>query len=755
LAGSNSQPFEVNDFSKGITDDVYDQVPATFAVLDNFLIGGDKRPYSRFGSEVENIDYPEIPTGVRVGALINYANNEKLLYQSLREIYYRNPDSFTELIGPTGNNVFSEGGIESEVSTAQWNRHVYLTSDSFPKPMKLFKDGSGEYQVRNSGLPAMTVQPTATAGNTGDQSFIYAIYYSDDYTVFALTYQTVGPITATPVSNCAAPELFPITISNIQEITNGPTDNYNVSGIKAQIYRTTNGGTFFRKVGEVANGVTTFVDSMSDATLVDTGIPLYTNDGTVDFDPPPLHKYAHVVNNTAYYAHIIDEDGESPYRIRQSVPGVPDSAPIDFVTEVDDEIKGLNSVQSIPLVFCKKYIYRLDGFFDQFGRGGTNAIRISDNAGLISNSSVVACEGSVFFFGNDGVYTSDGYKCMKVSDQLNARYKDFIKNTTKQSRIIGKFFEKERLIVWAMQTNSANLDNDAFLVLDLKWGISSEMTFTTWSGKSFRPSAIEVFNNEIMRGDTRGFILKHKENLLSDPKINIYKSASDWISETIVWTIKTIHYNFGGTFFRKMPTRVLLTIANSGNTTVQINAIRDDGRNNSACKPIRVRNDFVWGDDEFVWRTSTFIWRGAGLIEQWRRFKAKALRLATLQLVITNGFSEITNSDTLGLATISGAGNTATLTAPNKWPLNCEDYYLATEVDGYVKEYLIDSRISDTQISIIDPLNDFPSGSKKWVIRGKKKGEKLQLLGFNIHWANVSQTQETYDSSAEATGKNA
>lgn len=144
------------------------------------------------------------------------------------------------------------------------------------------------------------------------------------------------------------------------------------------------------------------------------------------------------------------------------------------------------------------------------------------------------------------------------------------------------------------------------------------------------------------------------------------------------------------------------------------------------------------------------------MIEQWRRFPAKSLRLSYLQLLITNGYSDINNSDTLGRANFDETTNTATLdVSGSKWPVECEDYYVYTEVDNYVKGYLITERTADDIITVNDPLGTLPTGLKKWVIRGFKKGEPLYLLGFNIHWNNVSQTQETYSSAAASTGENA
>lgn len=755
MAASNAQPFEISDFSGGITDHVFEQVMNRAAELDNFLIGHDKKPYMRWGSEVDDINNAGITTGERIGALINYANSDKLFYLSDKSIFYRNPSVFTELVGPSGNSVFSAGSLTSVGSFAQWNRHLYVTNDSLDaRPMKIFKDDAGVYNVRSSGLPGLASTPTVTAGVAGDGSYLYAFIYAVDYTVFDLQYQTLGPVTETSVSNAEAPDVAAIQIAGIPVITNGTTENFDTANIKVFIYRTINGGTFFQKVGEVTNGTTTFNDSMSDEDLQNTGEVLYTNDGTVDYDQIPLHKFVHVVNNTGYFAHIKDDLGISPYKIRQSVPGIPDNAPIDFELSVDDEITGLNSVRSKPIVLCKKYIYRIDDFFDQFGRGSMTPVRISDTAGCISNNSCVQAENGLFWFGNEGIWYTDGYQTYKISD-IADRYKKFIENTTQFNRIIGKFFEKERLIIWAIQTDSSHHENDAFLVLDLKWPTGIEQsTITTWSGNTFRPSALEIFDNKIYRGDTYGFTLVHKENLTSDAKVNRYKLASEWVNETIIWNLKTPHYNFGSTFFRKYPTKVLLTAADVGNTTIQVNAINDDGKSIRSCKPIRVRRDLVWDDDDFIWRVTDLVWRGEGLIEQWRRFPARSLRLSTLQLQITNGFSPITNSDAFGLATFSSPTVTL-LSATLKWPRQSEDYYIYTEADNYTQGFLVTERTSDSVLTVRDPLGQLPTGDKKWVLRGYKKDEPLNLLSFNIHWTNVSQSQKAYSSDASSTGENA
>lgn len=757
MAASNAKPFEVDDFSKGMTDDVFNQIPGTSEEIVNFLIGSDRKLKSRFGSVIESVEHAEVPSGTRVSGLVNYANNDKLFYASQRQLYYRETDSsFTELLGPTANHAFSESTPNAVPAFAQWNRHLYLTSDEYASPMKVFKDDAGVYQLRSSGLPAFTTEP-GIAGAPGANSYLYAFYFSVEYRVFELTYQTVGPTKQVLVQNVAAPDVSPITITGLPVLANGLTQNYDLANIKIQIFRSVNGGTFLQKVAEVSNGTTSYVDTSSDTTVSDAGEPLYTNDGTVDFDPPPLHKFNHVVNNTGYYGYLKEGSEISPYKVRQGVPGVPDTGPLDFDIETEDELEGISSVKNLPILACKKFIYRVDGFFDQFGRGSAEPIRISDHAGCISHNSMVQAEGGLFWLGNDGVYYTDGYQVLKVSDQLNARYKSILKNTTQKNRIIGKYFEIERLIIWTIQRDSASFDNDSFLVLDLKAGpISPDMAFVFWNGRSFKPSSLEVFNGEIYRGDPDGFVLKHDEDLLDDQKVDKARAASLWPKETIIWKHKSINYNFGSTKFRKYPTRILLTAGDEGNTTIQISAINDDGRSTRNCKPIRNRRNFVWRDDDFVWRITDFVWRGGGLLEQWRRFPARNLRLSTMQIEITNGFSDITNSDTLGLAAFNGTTNKVTLSVPDRfWPNEAEDYYIYTELDDYVQGYLITLRDSNTVISASDPLNVLPTGSLKWVIRGYKKGEPLHLLSYSIDWTEVSQSQKTYDSSAASTGENA
>jgi hypothetical protein len=742
----NTQPLEINSFVGGITDHVFSQNLQKAAEMDNFVILSNQSIFTRPGSVIDDLVNGQIPAGVqRIGCMINYDSNEKLFIQSARKFYYRNPSAYTTLTGPSGNDVFSVGTTAASPSFSQWNRHIFVTNDEHPRPMKIFKDSGGVYRVRSSGLPALATPPTG-AGTVGVNSYVYALHYFYSYTVGTQTFQDAGPVTFVEVPAVNAPDVNAITISSIPVISNGATENFDTANIKVWIFRTINGGIDFYKVGEITNGTTSFIDNIADTVIIDNEL-VYINDGTLDNEPPPAAKYLHIVNNTGYYASLKEGTEFDEFTIQQSTPFDPDSCPGDFRDTVEDSITGLSSVQSIPVVFCKKHVYRIEGQFDQFGRGGMSHVRISDTAGCVSNLSIVQAEQNLFWAGNDGFYCSDGYKVQKISDDNNDNYKSLIANATLAKRIYGKFDEANRRIIWAVQKDSANLDNDSAWVLDLRWGVKPDSTFTTWSGTSFAPTAFEFFNGLLYRADKRGYVFKHSEIYFTDPKIDTNEFVVDWVRETIIWSYKTLAMNFGSTFVRKWVPRMLLTATNQTNVSIQVTGFNDDGKFTRPLKEIRWRRNFIWGDPEFVWGTPGCVWNAEGLIEEWRRFPAKGLRLSYLQLQVTNSYTIITNSDTIGTATFNALTNQVLLdnAVQSDWPIEAVGYFISTAADNYVKQYEIITRSNDT-LEVLDPADDLPNGSLKWQISGYRKDEILNLLALSIHYANLSKSQKTFES---------
>jgi len=756
MAASSQQPFEVTSFSKGITDDTFEQAYDAAAELDNFLITSDGKLDSRNGSVIDDLVNGQAPSGTaRIGGLINFANSEALLVNSGRQIFYRNPSAYAILRGPDNAEVMDVGAESNALSYTQWNKHLFITNDAFPLPTKIFRDDTGTFKVLTNGFDFLDTSPIVTAGAVGTGAFTYAFHFHYTYMVGDQEFQDFGPVTFVQVLNAEAPSVSAINISGIPVLANGVSGNYDLANIKVYIYRTVDAGETFYKIGEVSNGTTVFADNTLDDTIIDEGVVLYSDDGSVDREKPPLCKFVHIVNSTGYYASTKEGDEEFKYRVRQSVPAIPGAVPGDFFVDLEDEITGMSSTKSIPLVFCRKHVYRLEGVFDRFGRGQINAIRISDTAGCVSNLSIVQAENYCVWFGQDGIYGTDGYQVIKISDQNNTRYRAILEAQSQQNRIYGTFNEKDRRVYWGLQRNSSALDNDSLVVLDMRWGVSAKSTFTTWSGASFRPSSLTFFAGLLYRGDAQGYVFKHSPEYTSDPRVDILKTVDLWSTETIIWTYKSTNINFGSTFYRKIPSRILIQAANRANTTIQISAISDDGRIVRDLKLIRWRRNFVWGDTEFVWGYPECVWGGVGFIEVWRRFQARSLRLSYLQVVITNGYGVVTTSTVDGTATFDNAANTIVLDdqVNNNWPDDVVGYNIRTAADNYTKEFEVLERTDDFTIVVIDPEGAIPDASIGWELWGYKKGEPLKLLGYNVHWNNVSASQNTYETGQD--GNNA
>lgn len=744
------QPAEVMDFSKGVTDDYMNGSPNAAYELFNFSIQQNGGLISRFGTALDSETDSQIPLGSsRVCTLVSYSNGDKLFAHASKKIYYRDPTNWASLLGPSGNNPFDSADANTFLAHTEWNRHLIITPDSWDKPVKVYKDNAGAYQLRTAGLPNLASSPTCTGG-AGANSYVYAFFHSYEYTVEDQTFVDEGPTTLVEVPNINEPSASTVAITLIPTLANAAGDNYDTANITIQIYRTINGGTEFYRVGEVTNGTANYNDTMSDATLQDNE-SIYTTGGVPDNDQPPLSKFCHTVNGKTYYAYLKDGSEILPSQIRQSQKDDPDSVPASYNDELEDKITGLSSVNDVPIVGCQKHIYRIDGEFDLLGRGAMIHRRISDHAGCISHESMVQAEGGLFWFGNDGIYTTDANKVFKVTSHLTSRYKTYLATLAgKNRKIKGVYNEAERCIFWTIsieEKSPGDEECDALWVLDLSKGISSEMTCYFWrGGDSFFPTAVAYHNGVLYRGDKLGYVLYFSEDELNDPKIDVAAAVADWSEETIRWKYTSVASNFGSSFARKIANKVLFSCKNETNLSLAVTAINDDGKLERPFTPIRWRRNFVWGDEEFVWGDPNFRWAYGGTIEVDRRFPSGGLRFNYLQLRFENDFSNITNSDLKGTVTVDSVAATANLDSVGKvFASNSVDYYMYLEHDGYTEGYKILSVSTDT-VTLEDTNGTLVSGTWEWQIKGYRKSERINLIGYSISWAFTSRSHDTYNS---------
>lgn len=745
----------VDDFSGGITDYILDAQPNQSQELENFLIDPNKKAISAPGSRIYDASMSRIPDGNQRVCSIFASQYPELLLNSARKVWYPS-GTFTEFLGPTSNPVFSAGTTSDFMCASEWNEHIFLTTTAFSNPVKLYKDGSSVWQTRTAGMPDLATSPTVVSSGGSGNNYVYAFLYYYTYTVGTTIFEDYGPTTQVQLTNAGAPNTNTVNVTVIPTLANGATLNYDTTNVKVYVYRTIASGTVFYKVGQVNNGTATFNDTMSDATLINQ-LQLYTNSGVLDNDPPPLCKYVHMVNGVGYYAHIKVGSQIFKNRVRQSAQDDPDSCPEGNYIDVLDEITGFSSYNDNPLVFTKNHVYRLNGQYNELGQGQVSFEDITKTIGCVSNSSIVQTRFGVFWAGNDGFYWTDGFSFKKISDSINERYKDIVSTAARALRIDGKFDSVDNRVYWAVALDASSSDNDSFVVLDLRWGVRDASTFTTRNnGTSFSPTAIAFYGGQLIRGDRRGYVFKHDAQYTTDPLVDTAVAATAWSTKAIVPLYRSTAFNFGMPMVRKWVPKILLTLVNLSNASVQISSINDNSSGEVDLYEIRFRGNYIWGDPNPVWGDDTILWSFFNLIEEMRRFPAGSMRCSYKQISITQSDTNIYNSDNVGAAVADRSTKKATLTAPNVWPDDIVGYTIAFDNDDYTREYPITSRNSDTVITYTDGLSSSPNNiSSKWVIRGQPKGEIINILSYVLYFSPMTdQSFKTFRLEQDPTGGN-
>lgn len=752
----NFQPFEVADFSGGRTDNYMAGPINRFRAADNLVIvkhGSIGKLLTRFGSQIYNSSFPLVnPAAERIGTIRNFrtTSGDKVLVHSNKKIYQLLGGGWTPVVGPTANQIFPAGTtVDNVTSYAEWNDHIFITNDAFAPVSKLYNDGSNVLKLRTAGLPALASSPTVTATAATGKNYLYRFVHKYTYAVGTVTFIDRGPVTEVSVTNSDSPNVNQNNIAVIPTLANGATYNWDTTVIKIEIYRTVNNGSTFYRIGEVTNGTAVFTDNISDATIQANNVLLYTEGGVVENDLPPLSKLVHVTGDIAYYAHIKDSTGQIfSNRLVQAIPGDPDSVPGDFSVDVQDSIVGLSSVKGLPILLCKNSVYRVDGQFDELGRGGMVAQKINDSATCVSSQSVVQTIEGVFWAGEDSYYFTDGYQVLKLCKDWLDSYRAAVQTTAQKNRIQGKYDSRTRRILWTTQQDSGGSSDCNLLdILHLDWGTKEDAAFTTASGGAeFAPTAIEFVDGDMLRGHVNGFLLRHNDTLVTDPKVDILVTPANWPKKTIIWGYQSCAFNFGTSYVRKYTPNIILTARNKSNISIQLTSVNDDGKKIENLKPIRFRGNIVWGDATIVWGDSTIIWSFDGLIEDQRRFPANSLRCSYKQISMTNANVTVITSDSLGTCSINSTTKVATLTSAtvSDWPVDSVDYTIAFQDDNYSREYIVSARTADT-ITYLDTANNSATASgQKWILKGYPKGEILNLISYTISYILMGQTQKFF-----------
>jgi len=691
--------------------------------------------------------------------------------------YVQNTDTANETLGPPTNQVYAPNStnIANWLSTVTALLTAYNAHDS------------------NSLIHHNSNQHTANAYVPTISSYAYAFHYFYQYMRYdGIVLQVVGPPllvgpvfaeTITPyfiIPTGLAPAST-LTITNIPVLNNGSGTSYDTANDQVKIFRTINAGNTYYQVGIVTNGTTTFTDAnidvanpyLASAIPITENPPIYTAGGVVKFDPAPVCKYVTSIQNTMYYAAVVDTGQTFLNRIRQGIQNQVDSSPGSFFVDLPESIMGISSTRNNLVAFCTHSVYQVTGAFTPTGQGQMIYQSISDTIGCVSSESIVRTDVGIFFAGTDGFYYTDGFQLIKLSSELNQTYLNLVSDTKQQSAIYGCYDRYLRRVWWSTQSDASDFSADSSWIFHVNYGVTANGVFTTASnGENYRPSSMVFWQGMQLRGDARGYIFQHTILAQTDPLVNINTVATSWPIAYIPYNYASCAVDFGTTFNRKWLTRISFQGKNVGNVGAQITSTSDNGRVPPlVLSPLWFNKNLMWGNPNIIWGQSNLVWGDTQEIDMWRRFPATQLRADYKQIAITPAkigvyryqdwppqAGAVVTSNGMGVATaklITPPWYTALI-----WPLDVVGYVFATQIDGYIQEYPITAITTTTNagdtLTLSDPGNTLSTTphSVAWVVRGILKQQRISLTSYAIHFTLLGKMQRAYRGSQDA-GENA
>jgi hypothetical protein len=232
--------------------------------------------------------------------------------------------------------------------------------------------------------------------------------------------------------------------------------------------------------------------------------------------------------------------------------------------------------------------------------------------------------------------------------------------------------------------------------------------------------------------------------------------------------------DFGTTFNRKWLTRMAVQGKNVGNVGLQITSVSDNGRVQPlALSPIWFRPNIYWGQPNLIWGASNalqpIVWGATEQLDAWRRFPATQLRADYKQVIFqpckigvyryqdwpVGAAAQITpgGAGTASIKILTPSGYTAIV-----WPSDVVGYVFASQLDGFVSEYVITALTTTTNTNdtlvVSDPNNILITTTVAWIIRGILKQQRLSITSYNIHFTLLGKNQHAYHGSQDA-GENA
>lgn len=763
------QPIPFQNFAGGIADRYIGTDNTRCQIIDNMYIDETQKLYCRDGTSIFKTRFgfatgQTKPTGLYIGP---DPFSHPFVVIGRHGYTINELGSFTEATGPSGGAYLPTKTDTTYEHTCNWRRQlIAATGMTGVQPQMVYCSSftnPATYKVLTPGMPKLASSPSVT--NTGTtNSYLYAFFYKYTFTDYtSVTFAYFGNPVQISIQTVSTPDAVNIPVTGIPVLANTAVTNYDTANVTVEIYRTANGGADFFFLASINNGTTTYTDSTADLTL-QSRAPIYNAQNAPGWDVPPSGAlYVTQTNDNFWYA--------TSGTLYQSIAGNPGAVPASFRSDIDQKISGLSDYLSFPILFCDQSVYRVEGVFDSLGNGGFILREISKTAGCLSNRSIVKIPGGLVWFGNGGIWFTNGFSCTKLSMHLNTSYGTWV-----NSQVVGCYDAVKNFVYWTVNSiaNSVTTANDTILVLDLNKGLKEESVFVTASSvNNLLPSTFaftsstDVKNagsvysplyNRLLFTDARGYLLWFDPLSYTDPRIDTLVYPSQMAKRVIQFTIITAGLDQGTVGFRKYTPEVSVEFDAKTSLAIQVRHRRDDGgiwsgtggypaygrpgspgggsNGNPGVPEFRLDDAILWNITDCVWQNDSvdYKWNDTKILDGRRSVPAGLLRSGRRQLWFTNSYTLISKSDLLTTATVAKGVRQLTIdSASLVWPTDCEDYFMTFASDGYVQSFQIKYRLSSSVIEVYDPYSLLVNGSQKWEMFGFRKFERPRLISYTLH----------------------
>ena len=743
------QQLELRDFSGGITDKIVNAAPNQYSRADNLFISEYNTLESRPGY---NVMYDQIVLSPILG-LFDLNDETFAVRQQSLFLFNTGTDALDIVATPNANNFFIVGAAAFP-NASEWRDQLHLLNTGatgpteYNRPMRVWRDGANALQSVEMGIPYVDMSGVSIIPSmAGANSYQYSFHYSYTYIVKDTTFRNVGPITVATAVLSTDPGTNQIDVQLIPVISSA-LNNLDTATIKCEIYRTNGAaGTVFYKVGEVTNGTTVFVDNISDATAIQNAT-IYNTGGEVEHFQAPKSKYMTIVNDIAWYGNVFEDflDGSSearPYRIHQSIPGVPCSVDPSAFEDMDDEVIGVDSIGGVPIVFTRSYIYRLEGKINSIGQGSVRKRVISNTAGCASHNSIVKTNTGLYWAGKTGFYHTDGFNVQLLTPTLEESFRQIALNESRREKFVGTYEEVNKRIIWA--AGESDTQNDLWFTLHLKAG-----GFTTASGTLFFSNSLLARDGKIMRGDNQGYIYEHAEDERSDYVRDSAVAASLWNRTNIPYDYESIALDFGRSGVRKWVSQTTIASKSDTNFGFKLTSNNDDKGIRADLKEVRVFGTMFWDDPDFVWGDADIIWQRKETHTNQRHFPRGSMRCRRKQIGFQSAEVVIYKSDTFNPADVA-YDNPVTPTeflvtiAGIKWPTKAVGYRIA--FNGSSEKLNITAR-TDTTLTVTLG-SQLPVLAADWEISGFPKEQTVEIKSIVVDFAYLDNVGDKFKSTED------